>query len=410
MLFRCPVSARGSLYKIHAEVTAAVNYNLPHEYNAEYHFGFVPYDYSVSTARQNTALYNEILNQSWVGGGYRFRRGTVTRGPVERPVRFPPKVFYFTPTIELPTRLGGAMLGHPGGASYLLGDDQFAPTAAGFTGGLRTRFVCINGETGPLIRYRGASYEIGNIDFFGRRAPDENTFIGIRSLAAIQMEGRAGPPPTGRGHIHDCSFNEFTYGIQTIPGYYDELGLFVDDVNHADLTSVHRCEVTRCNTFFRSENAQSSDWHFDTISPNVLIGGEMTLFDYQRGGSLSAFNIQGNHHKLTILNVHGDGYTHHTQRFNIQDIKWDNFPSDDGSSFITYFKYEGPTAQPFMKYTCRFTGSIPHSDTDPSTYDSSKLIIPNGVPTDDILFDVSRLPIAGFTAPNPPNPWRMYDP
>lgn len=594
-------------------IARAVTRNFQLDYNAEYHIGLIAGDFSPETKAANSALLTAALAASHARGLFNFYRGPVTSGNVDRFIKFPPKTFYFSATVVVPPKIGGALIG-AGGSSYEKGDYDYEDHT-GTTGGLRTRLVfddpnppqsiafisgttdgfsvgpsltsspvssigatlavvsvsCLSGfapypsdsegneyaqltsyqsiasniilyycikpktsaahtvtitgglptigvmffsgvgsiqtsignatETGttgqpgsitskedgalyvvassdfssvhtlspgvavtasgsqfipivfglhqggglgyfiqttkgaasptlttdnvnrcvisavflptgtPFFRYQGTGFEARSIDFYGARTAVENTPIGTKALALIQIEGRA-QPATGRHIFKNCGFFQAKYGIQTIPGYYDSDGSFIGDENHADQSLVDNCEFSTVDSCFRSECLQASGWNFRKIIVGQLgTPTDMIVFDIERGGSLTANHVLMNHPKITLFRT--SHFNQNISRLNAHDVFWDRFIDLQANIYCTLFKYDGAdfSDNSSLQWSVRVDGAFTGFASDTNYFDASKLVIVPGhnFPINDLLFDIKSLPTsASFVTA--PSPYKVYSP
>lgn len=395
-------------------ISVAVTRNFQLEYNAEYHIGLIADDHSTDAKTSNSLRLNAALNASHALGVFNFFRGPVTTGAVNRFIKFPPKAFYFNDTITFPARIGGALIG-AGGSSYEKGDVDFEryPTAIG---GLRTRLIFDNptlDEDVPFFSLPGTGFGFTGMDFYGARCELENTPVGVRAVACMRVEGKSSPP-SGRHFWRDCGFFQAKYGIQATAGYYEN-GSFIPDENHADQCLVDNCEFSTVDSCFRSENIQAVGWRFHKIIIGRLgAPGPITVFDIERGGTLSASLVEMVNSQITLFRV--SYYSQNSARLNAHDILWDRFNGDVEDIYCTLFKYDGPdfggpNNNAYLQWSVRVDGSFPGFASDVPYYDISRLIeVPgNGFPVNDLLFDIKSLP---NSAPfeTAPSPYKIYSP
>jgi hypothetical protein len=372
------------------------------EYDAEAHIGLVANDPSPTVAAANTKTLSEALNAMWAGGKFRFRDGSV--GPLLKAIKCAGKAFFFKGTIETSPRIGGTLLGMGRGMEM----SEAAYTDKGPFGGATTRFIRIDGENGgAVLRLRGVGFTVQGIEFLGRRfiVGEAGKAVGTRTPSLIEVEGR-GAPPSGRHIIRDCGFYEGEVGIRALRGYYDENNKFVIYENQADQSAVENAEFFAVGSCFRSENAQAVGWDFRRIVLNEFGYDEDTVvFDIERGGNFYASNVQLNQSKVTLLKVR-DCHAPNANRYEIAGARWDH-ASQDPKSYLCLFQYAGKdfAGAHNLRWSVRVTG---HMNNPHLPFDTSKLIqIPaeaKGFPKDDLLFDITNLPEAGFKPVG--GPWK----
>jgi hypothetical protein len=367
-----------------------------HFYDAEAQIGLVPNNASPGVAAANTARLNLALSAMWSGGKYFFIDRPA--GPVLLPIGFSGKAFYFKGTIITSARIGGSLIGT--GRGYEMSEVGYA--ADSFYGGLTTRLIRIDGETGgPFIRLCGAGFTLEGFELWGRRLilGGAGAGVGTRTQSLIEVEGRSFPANSGRHVLRNLSLNEAQYGIRALAGYYDTNGVFQAHENHADNTLVQNIETFGIiNSVFRSENGQAVSWRFDTVRVNDFgYGEEPIVFDIVRGGNLIADHVQLNLGKVTVLKV-TDPLAPNANRYDIHLAYWDH----DGSSsnYLTLFKFAGADTADASgyKWCVRMTG---HINNPSSSYLSNKLVeISSGAvnfPKNDLLFDITNMPLTNFT-------------
>lgn len=390
------------------------------EYDAETDIGLVAENMTPQVAQKNTVLLTAALNAQWLGGKFRFVDGHT--GPVLNPIRCSGKEFFFAGTIKTAAKIGCEL--HGMGRSYSIASGAYIVNGQG---GAVTRFTRIdggntaNGEV-AILRLRGAGAVVEGIEFRGQAynydptggGPGEPTSqpAGIRTPVAIEVESRNGVPTTTKHLIRNCLFADCGVGIYSRACYYDDKGQQVADESHADLGSVSDCDWTGCDSCYKSENQQSVCWRFN----NLIVSGRgwkppVTVFDILRGGDVTCNGLTLDHSAATIFRVRD--YSQHTARLVCNDMKWDRgtATADDGQGhpyYLTLFQYDGPVGYDisFARWSVRVTGNISNSDPASPAYHAERLLsIPPGcgLPTDDLLFDISRLPTAGFVSAG--GPW-----
>lgn len=359
-------------------------------YDAEYHIGLVPWDDTLSARTTNTTLLTAALQEMWYGGNFAFANGDP--GPLLYPIIFPGSTYYFLPPVLTGTRIGGAIFGTCGGGYEML-KPQY--TIEGGAGGMRTRLIGINegSDTEPVLRIRGSGFGVYGMDIYGREMYDWSS-NGSKAVACIQMEGGASRNP-GRAIIQDCGLFEATYGIQTLAGYYNDSNVFVEDENHADLSTVTNVEFFNVDSCFRSENQQSIGWNFRQIFLEPVGNNPVersTVFDIVRGGCLSATGVIINHGAATVLRI--KDYSPHQASFDIRDIYRDRSPVINLDDYFTLVKHDGTGTYPWR---VRISGAC--GDTDPNRFDKTRYLdinASNSIDTSNMYFDIFNLNMDEF--------------
>lgn len=373
------------------------------EYDAEADIGLVANNPEPAVASRNTELLSAALEAQWAGGKFKFAHAPV--GPVLYPISCSAKQFFFAGTINTSKRIGGSLFGG-GGRAYIMMEGEYS--FAGRVGGAVTRFTRIDGEKGgPVFRLRGSGFILDRITMMGRRWPGgtDKNFVGTRTEACIEVEGRGATVATGGHTISNCLLAEAKYGIRTLAGYYDDAGRFVPDENHADQCVVQSVSFAGVESCFRSENQQSLGWSFRDIHADQSEGGgEMVIFDIVRGGNIMASNVLLNHSQITLFKV--QDYSHNNQRLTCDGFKFDG--SYIPGAYLTLFHYNGKVDLnsdiSWMKWSLRVTGHAPTFDGagPKGTYDIAKLIRTDdsaakvGISKRDLLFDVTGMPLGNF--------------
>jgi hypothetical protein len=369
------------------------------EFDAESDIGLVAENKLPAVAARNTERLTAALQAEHPGGKFQFADGHI--GPVLDPIRCAAKEFFFAGTIETAAKNGGCLYGC-GGRGCQLPSEQYGPAM----GGAQTRFTRIDGETGgAVLRLCGAGFTLGGIELRGRPylrdSTGEGPLAGTRTPVGIEVEGRTAPP-TGRHIIRDCIIEECEYGICARAGYY-KAGAFAANENHADQTQVENVLFgAGIDSCFRSENQQAVCWNFINLEKDGFGGRgrrDTVIFDIKRGGDVNCRGLSINDGEVTLFRV--SDYSPHTARLTCDGLKWDRMLHE--GAYLRLFEYAGPVwdakEMAWRKWSLRVTGNIANWNTPPA-YDAAQLVtIPKGckLPTDDLLFDVNRIPENGFT-------------
>jgi hypothetical protein len=393
-------------------------------FDAEDDIGLVAEDASPAVAARNTQLLSAALEAQWSGGQFKFRGGKV--GPVLHPITCAGKEFYFAGTIQSAARYGGALQG-AGGRVPLLPSGHYH--AGGSLGGMVTRFTRIDGEKGgAILRIRGAGFTVSGIEFRGRPFVFDPTGDGPegekslpkgthRTPSGIEIEGR-GQPPVGHHAIRDCAIMECGAGVRCLAGYYEAAPspqpspggsgseTFVPHENHADHGQLEGVVFTGCDSCFRTESGQATNWSLRNITVNMSGMRPTVVLDLRKCGGVWADGIGINHPTATLIQV-GEGFTPWANWIVAANVKWDRiaFAKD---AYYKIFRYDGPADATLADkpWQIRVTGHLGYDNQFAEHVpDVSKLIdVPKGLPLDGILLDVERLPRGKFDSV-PSGPW-----
>lgn len=373
---------------------AVISTRPPVMYDAEYHIGLVPWENTALVREANTEILNSALDNMHYNGNFEFAHGEP--GPVLYSINCPGKTYYFKPPIKTGTKIGGSIFG-TGGSTYIMLDGQF--TWGPGLGGMKTRFIGINdnGDEEPLLRVRCNGFEINGIDLYGGQLIDWDSDP-QKAIACIQVEGRISNV-CGQVKIVNCGIFESTYGIQTIPGYYDDNNVFQSDENHSDNSIVDGCVFANVNSCFRSENLQGLNWDFR----NIIIGGagnhqpkKTIVFDMETSGFILANRVIINYAPIVLIRV--NSYSPHVCNMEVSGVYTDRDSTPKRSDYWTLFSYEGtgyyevPGTNPWR---VRIQGGF--GDYNFSRWDTSRLIYSNpnsplALDLSDIYVDMLNLP------------------
>lgn len=367
--------------------TAVITARPPVTYDAEYHLGLIAEDSSGDTRAYNTATLNTALEGMHRNGNVTLAHGGV--GPLMRPISFTAKNFHFNAPIITPTRLGGGLIGSPSWGPIGT-NSQFQSGSS--VGGLRTRltFTGNNSQGYAAIRVRGGGFVIENLDIMASAAGDNDI-----PTSCIEIEARANPE-TNYNIIRNCSLTGSVAGIEA--SY-----TFLNDSNELEVAEgggahgvVDNVSFTNLDYFFVSGNANARHWHFNNIVGSETTAKETTVFKLTRGGAITANGVKLGISKATLFDV--ENYSRSSQRLVCDNLYWDERTT--GSHYLSLFKYSGSTGDASSKHwMARVTGMIDNTPSSP-TYDTSKFIQVSALalnfPLDDLLFDISNLPLDHF--------------
>lgn len=400
-------------------------------YDLKDDIGLRPWDYSDAARAYNSLRLSSAIQAMWSGGDFVFKR--TPRGPCLHPIKADAQTYYFDPTIETHSRIGGTIVGF-GGGGYVMDDYQFS--TSGSLGGAKTRFVGVNSGSHnyPIIRLKGEAFSVHGIDFYGRRIYDLTAGgIGTKAVAGIQLEGGSAPD-RGRPIIWDCNFYECEYGIHTLNGYFDP-GYNADydftsvvlagnefahaqpkgylnagahfhvSENHADLPSIGNSGFFNVRSAIRSENQLSLCWNVNSICVEWQgTPTDCTIFDINRGGYIHANTVVANHPMISLFKV-GDWSSGTNGNMSVNNLYWDSFGvSPHPTYYFTLFNYAGPVwhdqnLNSGIGYSWRVRVGGGFAQVNPALYDATKLIqcAEEGIDLSDILVDIKNMPRTNFT-------------
>lgn len=309
-------------------------------YDAESDIGLVANDATQAVAEANTEKLSNALNAQWEGGSFTFADGTV--GPVLKPIRCAAKQFYFKGTILGSIRAGCNLQGAGNGGlvqpeDEFDTDDDLTDGVPATLGGLSTRFTRIDSDgidDRGVFRIRNSSTVLRGISFYGTRFVNNTTLTpATRCDAGLIIEGRD-YPASGDCDISHCTFAWCEYGVQTVAGYWDgdepdsewvPMGASDNGV-HADTCVFSHILFAGVDSCFRIDNEQSVGMTYQHIDVGGSKAYYPVVFDYDKGGKMTATGVLINHPHATVLRVNNySGYFNH---FDLRGVYWDHFEDD----------------------------------------------------------------------------------
>jgi hypothetical protein len=162
----------------------------------------------------------------------------------------------------------------------------------------------------------------------------------------VQVEGRS-TVATGRIDLSRQLFRDATTAVHTLPGYTDEGGTFVENLNHADNLLLDWCTCyCTCGDMemLRLENPQSINCTLRRPEMNILgPSGEAVFVRAIMGGCVTVDNPIGNHPRVRLLALEnrkwGRGYSPNNAKFLFRNVYYDNPTSAD--AYLKLVGYSG---------------------------------------------------------------------
>lgn len=134
-----------------------------------------------------------------------------------------------------------------------------------------------NSQTGPLLRYRGSSAPLGNLQLYGNFGDSTRDALladtAHRCSVLLEVQGNQNGIGVGKIDAGILGVHLAGVGIDCIPTPIED---------NADQGRVRRLVGVGTDTLFRSRNKQCLGWRFDYVDQYRAA----TAFEFQRGGDL----------------------------------------------------------------------------------------------------------------------------